>query len=60
MEHTSSFHKQFRKEITVRAVMNKRLKMLEADIDENITKIFDVDKEIKRIKKVISKGTKKK
>ena len=35
MEHESSFNKQLRKEITARAVMNKKIKMLEADIDEN-------------------------
>ena len=35
MEHESSFNKQLRKEITARAVMNKKIKMLEADIDGN-------------------------
>ena len=35
MEHDSSFNKQLRKEITARAVMNKKVKMLEVDIDEN-------------------------
>ena len=33
--------------------------MLEADIDENIIKLYDVDNEIKRIKKVIPKRMKK-
>ena len=30
MEHESSFNKQLRKKITARAVMNKKIKMLEA------------------------------
>ena len=59
MEHESSFNKQLRKEITARAVMNKKIKMLEADIDENNKKIDDVDIEIKRIKKAISKRKQK-
>ena len=59
MEHESSFNKQLRKEITARAVMNKKFKMLEADIDENNKKIDDADMEIKRIKKAISKRKQK-
>ena len=59
MEHESSFKNQLRKEITAKAVMNKKIKMLEADIDENNKKIDDVDIEIKRIKKAISKGKQK-
>ena len=59
MEHESSFNKQLRKEITVRAVMNKKIKKLEADIDENNKKIDIVDEEIKRIKKLIPKRKKK-
>ena len=35
MEHDSSFNKQLRKEITAKAVMNKEIKMLEVDVDEN-------------------------
>ena len=35
MEHESSFNKQLRKEITAKTVMNKKIKMLETDIDEN-------------------------
>ena len=59
MEHECSFNKQLRKEITARAVMNKKIKMLEVDIDENNKKIYDVDKETKRIKKLILKRKKK-
>ena len=59
MEHESSFNKQLRKEITARAVMNKKIKMLEADIDENNKKVDDADMEIKRIKKAISKRKQK-
>ena len=60
MEHESSFNKQLRKEITARAVMNKKIKMLEADIDGNNKKIDDADMEIKRIKTAISKRKQKK
>ena len=49
-----------RKEITARAVMNKTIKMLEADIDENNKKIDIADKEIKRIEKLIPKRKQKK
>ena len=42
-----------RKEITARAVMNKKIKILEIDIDGNNTKIYDVDKENNRIQKAI-------
>ena len=55
MEHASSFNNQLRREITARAVLNKKIKMLKADLDVNIKKIFDVDKEIKRVKKLIRK-----
>ena len=59
MEQDSSFNNQLRREITVRAVMNKKIKMLKSDIDENIKKIYDVDKEIKRVKKLIYKRKQK-
>ena len=59
MEQYSSFNKQLRREITARAVMNKKIKMLKSDIDENNKKIFDVDREIKRIKKLIPKRKQK-
>ena len=59
MEHNSSFNKQLRKEITAKAVMNKKIKMLETDIDGNNKKIHDADMEIKRIKKAISKRKQK-
>ena len=60
MEHNSSFNNQLRREITARSVMNKKIKMLKADIDVNNKKIFDVDKEIKRVKKLIPKRKQKK
>ena len=58
MEHDSSFNKQLRKEITARAVMNKQIKKIEVNIDENNEKLYDLDMEIKRIKKVIPKKKK--
>ena len=59
MEHNSSFNKQLRREITARAEINKKIKMLKSDIDVNNKKIFDVDKEIKRVKKLIPKRKQK-
>ena len=59
MEHNSSFNKQLRKEITARAVMNKEIKSLQENIDKNIEEIYNVDMEIKRIKKIILKRRKK-
>ena len=59
MEQDSSFHNQLRREITARAVMNKKIKMLKSDIDVNNKKIYDVDKEIKRVKKLIRKRKQK-
>ena len=59
MEHDSSFNKQLRKEITARAVMNKKIKILEVDIDENNENIYDVDKEINTIQKTIRKRKQK-
>ena len=59
MEQDSSFTNQLRKEITARAVMNKKIKMLKSDIDGNNKKIYDVDKEIKRVKKLLRKRKKK-
>ena len=59
MEHKSSYNNQLRKEVTAKAVMNKKIKMLETDIDENNKKIDDADMQIKRIKKAISKRKKK-
>ena len=59
MEHYSSFNIQLRREITARAVMNKKIKMLKTDIDGNNKKIYDVDNEINRIKKVIRKRRQK-
>ena len=59
MEHISSINKQLRKEITARAMMNKQIKSLQQNIDENIEEIYNVDMEIKRIKKLILKRKKK-
>ena len=60
MEQVSLFNNQLRREITARAVMNKKIKMLKSDIDGNNKKIYDVDIEINRIKKVIRKKKTKK
>ena len=35
MKRESSFNRQLRKEKTARAVMNKEIKMIEVNIDEN-------------------------
>ena len=59
MEHESSFNKQLRKEITARAVMNKEIKTLKTNIDKNNEEIYNVDMEMKRIKKLILKRKKK-
>ena len=59
MEHKSSFNKQLRKEITARVVMNKEIKSLQQNIDKNIGEIYNVDMEIKRIKRLILKRKKK-
>ena len=48
-----------RREITARAVMNEKIKMLKSDIDVISKKIYDVDKEIKRFKKFIHKRNQK-
>ena len=53
MEQDSSFNNQLRREITARAVMNRKTKILISDIDGNNKTIYDVDKEIKRVKKLI-------
>ena len=59
MEHNSSFNKQLTKRITARAVMNKKIKMLKVDIDENNKKIYNEDKEINKIKKTIRRRKQK-
>ena len=59
MEHNSSFNKQLRREITGRAEINKKIKMLKSDIDVNNKKIYDVDKEIRRVIKLIPKRKQK-
>ena len=53
MERESSINKQLRKEKTVRAVMNIKVKTLKVDIDENIIKIYDVDNGFNRIRKAM-------
>ena len=59
MEHDSSFNNQLRREITALAVMNKKIKILKSDIDGNNKKIYDADKDIKRVKKLIHKRKQK-
>ena len=59
MEHESSYNNQLRKEVTAKAVMNKEIKSLQENIDMNIGEIYNVDMEIKRIKKLILKRKKK-
>ena len=58
MEHKSSFNKELRKEITARVVMNREIETLQENIDKNIEEIYNVDMEIKRIKKIILKRKK--
>ena len=48
-----------RKEITARAVRNNKIQILEVDIDTNIRKVYDVDKEINRIQKATSRRKQK-
>ena len=59
MQHVSSFNKQLRKEITARAVLNKKIKTLKADIYQNKIKIYDVDNEINRIRKTMRRRKQK-
>ena len=59
MEHNSSFNNQLRREIMARAEINKKIKMLKSDIDVNNKKKFDVDKKIRRVKKLIPKRKQK-
>ena len=59
MEHKSLFNKQLGKEITARAVMNKKNKMLEVDIDVNNGRIEELSQEINRIKKAIRRRKQK-
>ena len=60
MDQDSSFNNQLRREITARAVMKKKIKMLKSDKDGINKKIYDIDKEIKRVKKLIHKTKQKK
>ena len=55
MEPNYSFKKQLRKELTARAEMNKCTRMLEADLDKNNEKIYEITREINRIQTVILK-----
>ena len=59
MVHDSSFNMELRKEITTRAVMNKKIKMFRDNIDENNKKIDNIKREINRIKKTIRKRKQK-
>ena len=59
MGHDSSFNKQLRIEIKARAVMNKKIGTLQADIDEINLKNYDVDKEIITIQRAIRKRKQK-
>ena len=59
MEYNSSFSKQLRKKINARALMNKEIKSLQENVDMNVEEIYNIDKEIKRIKKIILKRKKK-
>ena len=54
MEHYSSYHNRLRKELTVTAVMDeKKIRMLQADIDKNDEKIDEIGRETNTIKKTI-------
>ena len=59
MGHDSSFNKQLRIEIKARAVMNKKIGTLQADIDEINLKNHDVVKEIITIQRAIRKRKQK-
>ena len=56
MEHDSSFNKRLRKETTVRAKMNKKMRKLEADIDKNYENIDEISRGTNKIKKTIRRG----
>ena len=51
--HDSSFKKQLKKEKTTRAVMNKKTKILQADINQNSEKIDAITRAHIRIKNAI-------
>ena len=53
MVHDSSFKKQLRKEITARAVMNIKIRLLQAEMDKNFEKLDVTPSGIKKIKKAI-------
>ena len=55
MVHDSSFNNQLRREITARAVINKKIIRLKSDIVVNNKKVYDIDKENKGVKKLIHK-----
>ena len=59
MEHDSSFNGQLKKRITARAVMIKKIRLLQADIDKKNEKIDEISREIRRIKKTIRSRRKK-
>ena len=53
MEQNSTCHKQLRKKVTVRAVKNKKTRMLEGDMKKIDEKIDEIAREIIRIKTAI-------
>ena len=59
MEHDSSLNKQLRNEKTAGAVVNKKIKMLEIDINANSKEMYDVDQEIDTIQKTIRRTKQK-
>ena len=59
MEHDYSLNKQLRNEKTAGAVVNKKIKMLEIDINGNSKETYDVDEEIDTIQKTIRRRKQK-
>ena len=49
MEHNSCFNKRLRKKTTVRAVVNKKKEISEADIDKNYEKVDEISRETNQI-----------
>ena len=48
MEHDSSFNRQLKKRISARAVMIKKIRLLQADIDKKNEKIDEISRKIKK------------
>ena len=51
MEHDSSFNKQLRKEITAKAVINEKIRMIEAVIDKNNEQLGEIRRDVIGIQK---------